>query len=494
MNNINAKKRSLKLGGYSVIVTAVVIAIVIVVNLAVRLLPTKYTKYSTSTVGLYDISETSRGILSKVKDKISIYVVSDPSYTDEVTREYVAKYAGLNSNISWSTVDPAVKPGFLKEYTSESLSSQQTHLVLVNKNNGRSRVIPYTDIYYQKYTQQELLYYQMYYGSVPDNPTYFNIEQQLTSAVDYLTAEKLPTVYYITGHGETALDSTVTGLIGAENIDLAELPLLTKGSVPDDADAVIINAATKDFTEDEIKALEAYTAKGGNVLMTSFYNSELKERNLTNLYGFAKSLGLEYQDVFVLEGNSAYFSPNYENQSYAYLLPVLADDKYSSVVSSNTRLIMVGCHGIVLSENKPEGVTLSELLTTTLNGYSKTKLDKDTVWTKTDEDVEGKYVIGAMSEKSNDDGTKSKFVWFSSDTIIDGSTARIYSNISYFMAILTDLCEKESSVTINAKSLQIEALTVSEASANLWGIILIAVIPLAVLVTGFVIWNRRIKR
>ena len=78
MNNINAKKRSLKLGGYSVIVTAVVIAIVIVVNLAVRLLPTRYTKYSTSTVGLYDISETSRGILSKVKDKISIYVVSDP--------------------------------------------------------------------------------------------------------------------------------------------------------------------------------------------------------------------------------------------------------------------------------------------------------------------------------------------------------------------------------------------------------------------------------
>ena len=104
MNNISAKKRSLKLGGYSVIVTAVVIAIVIVVNLAVRLLPTKYTKYSTSTVGLYDISETSRGILSKVKDKISIYVVSDPSYTDEVTREYVAKYAGLNSNISWSTL------------------------------------------------------------------------------------------------------------------------------------------------------------------------------------------------------------------------------------------------------------------------------------------------------------------------------------------------------------------------------------------------------
>lgn len=487
MNNINAKKRSLKLGGYSVIVTAVVIAIVIVVNLAVRLLPTKYTKYSTSTVGLYDISETSRGILSKVKDKISIYVVSDPSYTDEVTREYVAKYAGLNSNISWSTVDPAVKPGFLKEYTSESLSSQQTHLVLVNNNNGRSRVIPYTDIYYQKYTQQELLYYQMYYGSVPDNPTYFNIEQQLTSAVDYLTAEKLPTVYYITGHGETALDSTVTGLIGAENIDLAELPLLTKGSVPDDADAVIINAATKDFTEDEIKALEAYTAKGGNVLMTSFYNSKLKERNLTNLYGFAKSLGLEYKDVKVYEGGGKFV------QSPDNILPTLVDKKYSSAIGNNTYLLMVQCNAITLAKTAPEGVTLTELLTTSVLGFAKTEVTEETKSEKEEGDEEGTFVLGAMAEKTVD-GKTSKLVWLASPVLLDGRSLSYYSNISYFMAILTDLCEKESSVTINAKSLQIEALTVSEASANLWGIILIAVIPLAVLVTGFVIWNRRIKR
>lgn len=487
MNNINAKKRSLKLGGYSVIVTAVVIAIVIVVNLAVRLLPTRYTKYSTSTVGLYDISETSRGILSKVKDKISIYVVSDPSYTDEVTREYVAKYAGLNSNISWSTVDPAVKPGFLKEYTSESLSSQQTHLVLVNKNNGRSRVIPYTDIYYQKYTQQELLYYQMYYGSVPDNPTYFNIEQQLTSAVDYLTAEKLPTVYYITGHGETALDSTVTGLIGAENIDLAELPLLTKGSVPDDADAVIINAATKDFTEDEIKALEAYTAKGGNVLMTSFYNSELKERNLTNLYGFAKSLGLEYKDVLVLEGSK----DNYVQAPYN-ILPTVAANDFSSALGSNTYLLMMYCNALTLAKTAPEGVTLTELLTTSVKSYAKAEITKDTI-EKEEGDEEGKFVVGAMATKTTNNET-SKFVWISSQYFLDSRYSSYCSNISYFMAILTDLCEKESSVTINAKSLQIEALTVSEASANLWGIILIAVIPLAVLVTGFVIWNRRIKR
>lgn len=483
-----AKKRTLKMGGYSVIITAVVVAIVIVVNLAVRLLPSKYTKYSTSTVGLYDISDTSREILSKVKDKISIYVVCEADYTDEVIEEYVAKYAGLNSNVSWSNVDPAVKPGFLQEYTDESLSSQVTHLVLVNKANGRSRVIPNTDIYYQKYTQQEILYYQMYYGTTPDNPTYFNIEQVLTSAVDYLTAEKLPTVYYVSGHGETELDSTVTGLIEDENIDLVELPLLTKGEVPDDADAVIINSATKDFTEDEIKALEAYTAKGGNVIMTSFYNSELKDRNLTNLYGFAKSLGLEYKDVFVFEGSA----DKYVQAPYN-ILPTVADNDFSSALGNNTYLVMLTCNAITLAETAPDGVTLTELLATSVKGYAKAEVTEDTKVEKEENDEEGKFVLGAMAEKTAD-GKTSKLVWLASPALLDSRYSSYYSNISYFMAILTNLCEKESSVTINAKSLQIEALTVSEASANLWGIILIAVVPLIVLVSGFVIWNRRVKR
>ena len=240
--------------------------------------------------------------------------------------------------------------------------------------------------------------------------------------------------------------------------------------------------------KDEIKALEAYTAKGGNVLMTSFYNSELKERNLTNLYGFAKSLGLEYKDVFVFEGSA----DKYVQAPYN-ILPTVTANKFSSALGSNTHLVMLNCNAIKLAETAPEGVTVTELLATSLKGYAKTEITKDTKIEKEEGDEEGKYVLGAMAEKTAD-GKTSKLIWLASPALLDSRYSSYYSNISYFMAILTDLCEKESSVTINAKSLQIEALTVSEASANLWGIILIAVIPLAVLVTGFVIWNRRIKR
>lgn len=222
--------------------------------------------------------------------------------------------------------------------------------------------------------------------------------------------------------------------------------------------------------------------------MTSFYNSELKERNLTNLYGFAKSLGLEYKDVLVLEGSK----DNYVQAQYN-ILPTVAANDFSSALGSNTYLLMMYCNALTLAETAPEGVTLTELLTTSVKSYAKAEITKDTKIEKEEGDEEGKFVVGAMATKTTNNET-SKFVWISSQYFLDSRYSSYCSNISYFMAILTDLCEKESSVTINAKSLQIEALTVSEASANLWGIILIAVIPLAVLVTGFVIWNRRIKR
>lgn len=484
-------KKVIKLGGYSIVITAVVIAIVIIVNLSLNLLPSKYTKYSTSSIGLYEISDISRDIMSKVKDKITVYIVAESDYVNSLAKEYIAKYTDLNSNVSYSTVDPAVQPGFVSQYTDEALSSVETNLILVNQTNGRSRVITYDEIFPVQYSEEELYYYY-YYGVTPTGTTYFNIEQSLTSAIDYLTAENLPVVYYVTGHGEVELDTTITDLIDDENIEYKELPLLAEGTVPEDASAVLINAASKDFTNDEITALQEYTANGGNVIMTSYYNTSLESRNLENLYGFAKSMGLEYNDVFVLEGSAANY---YSYYGPSYILPNVVSNDFTSSLSSNTNMIMYSCHAITLSEEKPEGITLSELLTTTVKGYAKTEINENTTSSKEEGDIEGKYVIGAMSTMTNsDNGTEGKLVWFSSSAIIDSGTAGSFSNLSYFMSVLTNLCEKEASVTINAKSLQIESLTVSEASANLWGIILIGVIPIITLSIGFIIWKRRIKR
>ncbi len=470
----------LRYGGYSIVTLAVVLAVVILVNLGVRLLPATATKFATDGQGIYDISDVSRRMAASVKDPITLYLLASDSTVDRMVKTYVERYSDLSVKLTVKTVDLATKVGFLSNYTDETVDASLTHVLMVNEKNGRSRLIPYSEIYYQQYSAYEISLYQMYYGTAPDNPTYFQLEDRLTSALDYVTTENLPVLYYTSGHGEAALDKKVQEQINKENIELKELTLTGEEGVPDEASAVLIYIPTMDFGESEIEKLRAFAGRGGNLLLITYFNTARDDRVLTNLYAFAAEFGMTYEDVLVLEGNSGYYLSSY---GPLYLTPVAADNSYTDAIPSNTKLLMAGCHGITLSEGA------EALLTTTDHGYAKRTIDENTTQEKQEDDPEGKYVVGALGKKDD-----AKMVWFTSYMLCDEGTIGYYANVSYFMAVIDDFCEKENAVSIEALALQIESLGVSERAARVWGVILIGLIPVAVLAIGFWIGRKRVKR
>ncbi len=491
MNN-TSNNRVLRVGGYGVVSTVIVLAIVIFLNLAVGILPSRFVKYNTSSNDLYGITDTSKKLISAVKDKITVNIVVENGYEDEIIAEYVKRYAELNSNIKVNTVDPVVKPSFVSTYTDDTLTSQYTNLIVVNETKERSRVIKYNEIYTQKYTQQEMYYYQMM-GYNVSNPTYFNIEQKLTSALDYVTADITSVIYYTSGHGETAATPALTELIDAENIGYKELKLVSVSAVPEDAKAVFINAPTKDLSKEETDKLKAYFEAGGNIVLTSFYNEKAEARKLENLYAFTSEMGLEYTDLRVCEGNSDNYCYSNSRPLYNYILPELSQSSLLGTIPENTEVLMIDCHPISIKETLPEGVSVTELLTTTVKGYTKGELGENEDLTKKDTDPEGKLTVGAMAEKKKD-STTSRLIWFSSNSVADTSWMSQFSNISYFMSVVTGVCEKETPVVIESKLMQVEALKVGNTAAKVWGAVFIAVIPLAFLGSGFAVWSARKKR
>jgi ABC-2 type transport system permease protein len=477
---------AIRYGGYSVIVTAVVLAVVILLNLGINLLPASMTKLATDGQGLYDISDVSRSLMEKVEDKITIYIVGYEDDIDLMIQEYAERYAGLSSKVTVKTVDPTLQPGFVSTYTDETLDASATNLIVVNEANKRSRVIHYSEIFYQKYTEQELYYYYLQTGTYPDNPTYFNIENELASAIDYVTLETLPTIYYTTGHEELKPDEGLIYYADASNIVMKELALSSADRVPADASALMIYCPAKDFTEAEIKLLQDYAEKGGTVILSSAYESKREDRVLENLYGFAKTYGLSYQDALICEGSASHHPTNYPHQIYPQLCI-----EYASLISSG-KVIMANCHAITV--DAPAGVTVKELMTTSVKGYAKAKMDKDSTFDKEEGDVEGKYVLGALAEKKEGNLT-SRLYWFASDTVLDiVNTVQYFANPYLSLHLLSEVCEIEDTVSIAAKALQVEALSVSEGSASLWGILLIGFVPVATLIVGFVVWQRRVKR
>jgi ABC-type uncharacterized transport system involved in gliding motility auxiliary subunit len=99
-------------------------------------------------------------------------------------------------------------------------------------------------------------------------------ERSISSAVIRVTQGNPKIVYFLTGHGERDLQggsqggyTTAKSGLESKNYTVETLSLLSEGSVPDDADAVVVAAPQKPLSPDEINALDSYLAGGGSLMV-----------------------------------------------------------------------------------------------------------------------------------------------------------------------------------------------------------------------------------
>ena len=195
-------KKRLKIGSYGIVVTVVVIALAVIVNMVMSALPTTVTHLNTDNVDFYEISDETRAFLDRVDTDITFYLIAEKGNEDAMIGELLSRYEALSSHVKIKNIDPVTNPTFTAKYTDEKLNPNS----VIAESSLRSFVIDYNEIYTKQYSDEELQY--MAYGYQPTGTTYFNGEMMFTSAVDYVTRESLPTVYMLTGHGEAELDAT----------------------------------------------------------------------------------------------------------------------------------------------------------------------------------------------------------------------------------------------------------------------------------------------
>jgi ABC-type uncharacterized transport system involved in gliding motility auxiliary subunit len=67
-------------------------------------------------------------------------------------------------------------------------------------------------------------------------------------------------------------------------------------------------------------------------------------------------------------------------------------------------------------------------------------------------------------------------------------------NQDFFLNCVNWMCGQESGISIHAKSVSQEYLTISSGTASLLALVMIGVLPIGYLAIGIVIWTRRKKR
>ena len=469
------RTRTFRAGGYSLAAAAVVIAIAIALNLVVGALPSEWTKLDLTSAGLYSLSSQTQQIVSALEKEVTVYWIAQSGTEDDTIGELLERYEDLSDNLKVERKDPVVYPSFAQQYTSETLYNNS----LIVTCGDRSRYISYYDIYVTDYYS---------YYTTGTSSTQLDGESQLTSAIDYVTNDDLPVVYTLTGHGESALPDTLSSGAEEENLLLEELSLLTEESVPEDADALILYAPQSDISADEAEMLLAYLQGGGKLLLVTDYT----ETAMPNLAGVMEYYGTSLAEGIVLEGDS---SRHMRGSNY-YLLPSISShDITQPLADGGYYVLMPVAQSIRISEELRDGLSVTSLLTTTSSSYAKADGYNMTTYDKDEGDAEGPFALGVAISEETDTGSTG-IVWLTTSYMFDQETDLMVSgaNTDLFLNALDWMCQRESAISIRAKDLSAEYLTVSSADANTWSLILVVTLPAAFLIAGAYVTITRRKR
>ena len=115
------------------------------------------------------------------------------------------------------------------------------------------------------------------------------------------------------------------GLIEKANLSSETLNLMDDDAVPEDAQCLIINAPTSDFSEDDANKVITYLNNGGNLLITT--NSEVTD-NMPNFESILSTYGITRQKGMIAESDTTMY---YQNPFY--LLPDVSGSVFTSGTS-----------------------------------------------------------------------------------------------------------------------------------------------------------------
>ena len=471
------RTRSFRAGGYSVAATLIVIAMAVVVNIMAAALPAKYTQIDTTAAQLFTISDETEKLAASLDADVTIYWVTRSGYEDTYIGSLLDRYASLSGRIKVVKKDPDVYPTFVEQYCADGLNNNS----LVVVSGDRYRYVDYYDIYVYDYD-----YYTYYYTGEYD--VSFDGEAALTSAIDYVVSEDLPKVYLLTGHGESSLSTTFSSALSKENVETQTLSLITTNAIPEDADCIFLYAPQSDIAQQELALLQEYLQNGGRLMLVT---DPPQDAAFPNLYALMESYGVTAQEGIVVEGSQNYYAWG----TPYYLLPAYGSHDITAPLEENGYYVLLPiAQGLTVSDDLPEGVAVTELLTTSSSAFSKLAGYSLTSYEKEDGDIGGPFALGVAVTDSN---SGASIVWVSSAALLDDETDTYVSggNQDLFLNAMGWLCEpEESSYSIHAKSLDQEYLTIDSGTVSGLTALMLGCIPLAVLGVGIIIVIGRKRR
>ena len=464
------KSNKFKYGGYATLITAIVIAIVIVINLVVDQIDWKADLTQNQ---MFSLSDQTYKVLDSLKQDINIIGLYETGNEDRIITEIIDRYQARSKRITFKTIDPERYPQLVSKYEKDGTSLVKGSLIV--ESGDRYKIISRYDLVNYSYTSN----YQAQAQSLA-------VEQRLTGAILYVTAEDLPVVYLLEGHGENTIPYELSKQLEVENFQTESLNLLTQEAVPEDAHSLVVFAPERDLTKDEEEKIRNYLENQGRaIFIMKFQNQELP-----NFESLLKSYGITVERSLVVEGDNSMHAGN-----PLYLVPQMESHSIVSPLRSEKMYMLIrGPQSIRILDMKKRSLKIEPLLVTSENSWAKVNMEATTL-EKEEGDIEGpiNIAVAITDEIYKDNETKeTKLVVISNADFLGSSLAsQVPGNTNFFMNSLNWLQDREENISIRPKSLTVPRLNINASQQLILAGEVVILIPLAILASGLFVWLRR---
>lgn len=239
----------------------VILSLLVILGAAILSNRPRFNKsYDASKDKLNTLSDQSIKLIEKLKTQktqVNVLAFLQSDQVENTFKDLMRLYQAQGANFAIDYIDPQREPA---RTTAEKITTGNT--VIFRLGSNESRISTFS-------------------------------EEKITNALVKVLKETSKKVYFTKGHGEGEIKSSEAAGFSAVVQELQNhkyvvepLSILEKKEIPGDADLVVIGGPTYDFKDDEIKALEAFLARGGGLLVMVDATKTVKSLNqLIEKYG-----------------------------------------------------------------------------------------------------------------------------------------------------------------------------------------------------------------
>lgn len=503
----------LKRGSYSLAITAAVVAGAIILNILVGALTDRFVlEFDMSLNKDNSISEENIEYIKGIEDKVTVTVCADEetyssymgyyaqqyySVSDDAATSYydqtvtlVNKYADYNKNITVNFVDTQSTKftEISSKYSSEKL--MYGDIIISTEKDGaeKHKIISYDDIYYL-YEDTTYASYGMSFYTVSGN----NIETALTSAISYVTSDKIKRAAIITGHSATDYTATYQTLLKDNNYETEIISDSLVTEISSEYDLVVIPCPSTDFIGTELDAVSEFLDNDGKLGKGLIFVADVTAPYLTNLYDFLEQWGIVVEDGILFETNSSNHMADDPTTLGSYTTE--ADD-----ILSGMSVCITGYNAPMYAGFESEGgITVTSFMETPDSVVAAPK-GVDASWTEADNyetDTYSTVIQAAKSDYDEDNNPIASYVTAFSSTHFLESEYSEYSSVSN-KDVLFAVSERgagadKTDISFVSKYIDEESFAdqVTEASSNTMRIIFMIILPIICIAAGIYIYIKR---